>query len=904
MNDVPDSLPVDRLSGLRPEVWLSVGSGFAREEIKSLLLAQGRGFVGDAVLTLQEICLKVTGIKKETLLSSFSRQEILRELLSEPRIMEKMPELTRVKRQRNFLKRLDSTFQSARMAFAHVEEEDVYHERLTQTLGEQPLRNELHALSRAYETWLNTSGNYDLPILIRLATQSLRNEWPARVPQPQEIWCLSIQNPESLEKEFWEVMGHFVTIKQVSHLSSSWSSKPQISWQKWNTLDDAAESIAEQIAEKIKENPESLAQQAVLIPDVPSVRRGLNRALACRKIPLADPRDPTRLRWDETLKWALLPLEVVGSFYERQKVISWLHRFDSLPSFPKWVLEINQRGIRRGISSYSGGMLADVHTRLVELDQKLSGRKTAKEIADAHLALLKTEVGEDSQYFWLISFLESVWKGLIDDLSRVEQVGRKAALLFWLERFQTRLREVSPPVERLKPRIGVQIYRLQQAPMMPFQQIWIMGLPAHWLDGDGVGGYWLTDRDREILSTEFAVRSPDQVRDERLLALKSWIAGANEVVILDAHYEIDGRERESIIPVLKELETVIDVPIPSHASEMGAHARFSRSFHAIRQVPPQEVQLSSLMEFKDLKTGELPEITATAIDRYSRCSFQALGYHRWNLGDIREPDTELWPDVRGNILHEAVRLLLKSKLPTGGFSLSLSDALEKAWLDKRPKGLIRSRRVEDYVKAKLLVILEVFCEKEREFNQRSETHPKSLDDLTFKIYYPKFSIRGQPDRIDQHKDGLFVMDYKTSGTVPHGSDMLERGYRLQLPFYALAISQKLKQPVIGLQFVELDRKGSRRSGIFFKKWNGKTPGSLTQARSNSKSLVAIEPDDAWSILEDYLIQDAENYIQGKFHAQPRVDKREKECARCSLGDLCGFRRRNDQDSASGSTEGE
>src|SRR6185312_15119153 len=101
------------------------------------------------------------------------------------------------------------------------------------------------------------------------------------------------------------------------------------------------------------------------------------------------------------------------------------------------------------------------------------------------------------------------------------------------------------------------------------------------------------------------------------------------------------------------------------------------------------------------------------------------------------------------------------------------------------------------------------------------------DQRQFRIEFPKFVIRGKPDRIDQHPEGVFIMDYKTSGGVPHGCEMVDEGYRLQLPFYALAVRKELNQAVLGVQFVELDRRGSRKSGIFFKPFNGKNVGCLT-----------------------------------------------------------------------------
>lgn len=289
-----------------------------------------------------------------------------------------------------------------------------------------------------------------------------------------------------------------------------------------------------------------------------------------------------------------------------------------------------------------------------------------------------------------------------------------------------------------------------------------------------------------------------------------------------------------------------------------------------------------------------PELTATTVERMSRCSFQALAYHRWNVRDVREPDGELWPDVRGNILHEAARILLSSFHPDknsgGQFTVLPQDALEQAWRLKRPKGLIRTERIERYVKARMLLVLEAFCEKEKEFVKRAGTSPFSIEDVSLSLEYPEFSILGLPDRIDQHPEGLFVMDYKSSGSVPHGSDMIELGYRLQLPFYALAAQKYYQRPVLGVQFIELDRKGSRRSGIFFKKYNGKTQGMLTQVTARSKSLVALEPDEAWSRLEDHLIASATQFIRGEFQARPKSSQRARECNSCSLGDLCGLRR--------------
>jgi RecB family exonuclease len=186
-------------------------------------------------------------------------------------------------------------------------------------------------------------------------------------------------------------------------------------------------------------------------------------------------------------------------------------------------------------------------------------------------------------------------------------------------------------------------------------------------------------------------------------------------------------------------------------------------------------------------------------------------------------------------------------------------------------------------------VLHVFCEKERDYFSRARAKIVSLDDQRLSLDYPEFRIVGTPDRIDMTDDGLFIIDYKTSSSLPNGTDMLELGYRLQLPFYALAASQQMNKPVAGVQFIELTTKGGRGAGMFFKKYNGKEAGKFTQVTARSKSLLSLEPDEAWSRMEEQIVFQAQAIISGKVSAKPRV-KPEKECIGCQLGDLCGFRR--------------
>jgi len=885
---IEDLLSAQELTGLRPGTWICVGQGFSREDLKAALLSQGIGFVGDAFQTVQSLCLKIRrghGAAEARLLSGAARQEALRLLLAEPRIGGEMPELKRLKRQSSFYRRLDLAIQNSRQTFAHWEEEQVYQERLAQRLPANPVRDEVRRLARAYEAWLEGTRGIDLPLLMRTTVDLLETKgWPDSVAMPSRILWFQAQTVESLEKSFWDAMKRWVSVEQVDARAFGGQGKARLVWERWHTLDDAADALAESWTVDFEAR---CTEEVVLIADQSAVRRSLKRALDQQAVSLADPRDPTRLKWDESIKWAMLPLQVVSRGYERTEVIAWLRAFQLQEEFPRWVMEIQTRGVRSGLQSYAGGILSGVHSRLNELHEDFGYRRTCEELAERHLSLLRRAAGLDPARAQAITFFEQVWSAFVDDQRWLGQSNRRAPLLYWLDRLNVRVQEAPAPVERLKPTQGMATYRLHQAPLKPHRRVWILGLPPDWLGTDGQGDYWYSEREREVLGAEFSVRSAIQVREDRLGALHAWLSGAEEVVVLDSQYAVDGRERDTILPVLRDLLPALAGELPEAPEEKGAHPRWLASFGALRPVPPQRLSLPAAAARDGQK---IPEITATLLDSYSRCPMQALAYHRWRLKDTREADAELWPEAKGNILHEAIRLLMLSRGNEGQFTLSVSDALDQAWQSQRPKGLIRSNRMERYLKSRLALALDAFCAKEREYFDRAGTKVVSLDDMMLRLEYEDFAIVGQPDRIDEHPDGVFILDYKSSSDLPTGADMLELGYRLQLPFYALAEKRRTGREVLGVQFVQLDNKGTRSKGVFFKRHNGKEPGKLTNVRSNVKSLMSIEPAEAWSRFEDHLVTGARAYLAGQFEAKPRTKRREEECKDCRMSDLCGYRR--------------
>jgi RecB family exonuclease len=196
------------------------------------------------------------------------------------------------------------------------------------------------------------------------------------------------------------------------------------------------------------------------------------------------------------------------------------------------------------------------------------------------------------------------------------------------------------------------------------------------------------------------------------------------------------------------------------------------------------------------------------------------------------------------------------------------------------------------------MLLRAFLEKEFEFRDRAKTRLFAAEDQAqlrweFQEQGLEFAIRGKADRIDEclssSQNGLWVIDYKSGRQDLRGVDIREKGYRLQLAFYAVAAQAQLQRPVLGVQLVELTREARRSVGLFPKALNGKQPGSLTQVRSNNPSLFEGEPSELWTELEQKIRNTAFDFSSGKGDALPVMG--ERECDRCRAREVCGQSRR-------------
>ncbi|HET89940.1 MAG TPA: hypothetical protein ENN99_04250 [Chloroflexi bacterium] len=97
-------------------------------------------------------------------------------------------------------------------------------------------------------------------------------------------------------------------------------------------------------------------------------------------------------------------------------------------------------------------------------------------------------------------------------------------------------------------------------------------------------------------------------------------------------------------------------------------------------------------------------------------------------------------------------------------------------------------------------------------------------------------LRGYIDRVDRAPDGrIRIIDYKAGSTRIPARD-LTRGYRLQLPLYALAAEQALGAEVASGFYWHIS--SAQPSGLVLEKYEGGVPGAIETAVAHATEIVA------------------------------------------------------------------
>ncbi len=904
-------------SGLAPRVLLVTGAGFQRELIKDALIARVGAVAGKWILSPDQLALEILRDRGSvpSLISPAGRQEFYRLLFSNRSVLAHYPSLRHLKRQDGFYRRLDQAVLACRDVIAHEQERDVLEERLQSLgLGSVELRREIVGLARALEGWMDSKGLADGPRLLGLGIEELlrrraQGEVPAILSGREVLFRFRVQDPQALEALFFDELASFLPLRDGMELFAAEPISASWSWKRSHTLHDSAERLVSQLLAR------DWSRQVILIPDnAPDVRLALRRALQDAGIPEFDPRDPQELRISEAFKQVFAVLDCVAARWEPARVMSLLSATRSfsldrpkLAAIQRKLAELGQRpGLESVLRVLGDRLPRPVVSRLRKWDSAFRGRMSFRELSEGHRDHCETEIADARIRAWL----EKFWIDFSEDLSRLDILETRFPLLLWMERIRGRVELSSPPVTAVKPADGVRIFRMSQANAVHHvMELWLLGLPASWLSPPTEADYYLGARERDQLSGEFAVRASRQLKESRKRALQSWISRAAAIEVLDHAYQLDGSESESIESLLLELGAPVGIPCETQ----GAHPRFLQSYGLVRKA------VASVVELPPAASGEPVRVSATALDAMSRCSFLGLPQARWKLLEREEADWELWPRVRGVLLHHAVEQLVREL--ESGAAASFADGsaqslVEQVWRSTwqgalargEVSGWIRSPQLELQIERQSVLVLSRFLEKELEYRSRAGIRCVAAEeDARLTLSWVDSNGRpvevvGKADRIDEHPEGLFVLDYKTGAQAFKGGDIRDKGYRLQLPFYALAARAKFQKPVLGVQLVELTRDARRSVGLFPKRLNGKDPGMLTQLGKTNSGLFDGDPDELWSKLDSRIREVMKEFAAGRFESRPTLGSR--ECTECRARLICGQARREWVEQAGADATGE
>lgn len=874
---------IRKCSGAFPDLGFCIGSGLSREEFKDHLLKNGAALSTLSVFSLSDLCLKIVNHQKKSetkLINQFQSQFILETILCETKVRSHLPLVLELLEHKDIYRKIYDSFLTSRMSYSHIEERDVLLDKMRTDEHSSQLRDELVVLCQVFEDWIVSKGLVDLPLLLTQATNLLLNKDfdKAGLTLPKKVIVLSVEVQESRELSLWDALSGFIHVEKRSleFQNNEHNFNEKILIKKAHTIEDAAEFFISDLITHIQKTG-NYEQSMVLIPDQPQMRRVLYRVFAENNIPLVEDRDPTFVRLSEEFKQVFLPVELVLSGFSYEKVSQFLifNKIDIIER--KKILDIfYENGWSGGINNLKKDLLTpfeSVLDRLITIE---------REWPEA-LSLPKfKEVLIGGYYFNCLSVqgkkvLDKVFETLAEAVDVAEVSEDIQPLSYWYNKIKNVLRLFPPVTSAYRSKDGISLYRLGQLCSswlnsdQKDKKVFIFTLPSRFFSEPEYKSLFWTEWEREVLSSEFSLRSPRVIRDERVKTLKTWMHSASEVVIYDSHFDSDGAERLSLESELKFL----DVDFESCKTiELGVSERWKKSFNFTQKYLDPNLVLT------ELKSE--PQITASFLDEYSRCAYRALIRHKWKLEDLRAPVLDLYPDVQGQILHRCAEIIINDQVYE---SDKLEMLISQVFNDVKLKGTVAKDFLIQSLKKKMIPVLEKFIEQELDYQKRSGSKVFELESNELLEFVGKNGrIKGRADRIDTYKDGYFVIDYKTSSALPTGVQMIDAQYRLQLPFYAVALSQKTNSPVYGCQFIALTRGAGRGRGIFFKKFNGKTEGSLTHLRGNSHSLIDQDPVEQWNYFEEVLDDTLLKIHKSIYHARPKI---EDDCNGCFAFDLCG-----------------
>ncbi len=830
-----------------------MGRGFVREEVKALAFRAGHSLSASSIQSFDSWITSFLPEKLQAwpIVGELGRRTLLDQLFRAPEIQIRFPLISERRRRRRFLERLDRELERGRTLYSTVEESEAQLSRWEEIQGKDEYIREYWVLAQVLESVLKDRQILDQPLLMRSVLENLP-EWTTPKDSPQKYILLIAGPLLPLEQAvIQELRGHFeIELRGVEYVDASDSSEKSsaptsLQRRSAHTLEDSAAFLCDEIQRGIDQ------EHAIVIEDDKNIRRVLSRCLRERGLMLRDPRNPMQLLESEPLKIEMLELELVVSRFEYTRAMTWMKTKD-----PTKLDLIRNAGRRDHLDL--------VLPELAELKKKWPDKLSLREFTKILIPSLKSVEIEGLLNDWL------------EQVRLFDADHRKRPLAVWAEQLNDAVRKVKPATQgmRFSSRIG--IYRVDQIPGLligPSAKIHFFGLSDKAFKAEEEVFDFYSHRFCEKLSGDWPlpVRAQKQKLKETLLRL--WCATGSEPVSWEFNYDQHGKEQEDLSA------DWIDVGLSSVAEEWNVHPKYVQAYENILQTNTAQLQI-------DLPPESLPK-KFTFLDQYGECAFKAYGRFIAKWENKEDSDWDVRADWRGKVLHTAVEWIVKK-------GADVKAALDSAWGEHKAEGWFRSERIERATKVECLKILNEFVLAEAAYMTTSKAKPKLFErDLKMELEIEGLNFTGYPDRVDEHADGMVILDYKTGSNLPNAKDLLTKGRGYQLGLYALAIQKQIGVRVIGAQYVRLARdsdKNKRNKGVFFPDWNGsKAKAAISQVRPNNGGFVGeMTPEDFWKEVESRLELLVKRLKSGDFSAGP-LD--EKVCDRCPYSVCCGQTRR-------------
>jgi RecB family exonuclease len=872
---------IQKISGLFPSAVLCVGRGFSREEWKALCFQQDKSLIQDAIQNPRQIAEHFVPESRGRVLESFSRVELLRQAFKAGSLEAAVPHLSAQRLRSRFFENLDRALQQGRLLFAHLDEAAVYEARLKEKLGDDARREEMFLLNRYWERLLEVRDVWDEARVFGEATKRLQEgaSVPNSLKSDRDYFKLELYPDSPRVQLFWDEFAKHFSLRKIRpedflKENDLPFAEMKVHRSEAHSLEDAAHFLLDSIlAESKSDSAEktwnAISTHHIAIPDVPSIRRTLKRVADSRGVPLLDPRDPTFGIQSEEIKTALLEFELVAKNFPADLALSWISASSKNGEHRKKIIE---QGITNGLKSYQ--FLPEVYPAFQKLNQQYPSRSSLPNLKESlfqSFTRLKLEP-------WVAQFFERMFGDWTESLKLIDLENKKRPLRYWLEQVDERVRKLPPVLSPLRFQNGLSIQRADQSPSAALlsgahesenTRIHFFGISPSFFEIKERGSEWLSARELDVLSSEFGIpsfRDQERVIQQTFL---NWVRCAPEhCTEWTYEYDESGMECENTDLNHEEIKVEEKEMLGMHPVHEGSMVSHFRAHDEMVALP--------------LKDNRYP---VSFLNAYGSCPFTAYAQHLLKLYDERDTDFELAGDTYGNLVHNALETLLRD-------SVSSDDAFESAWKTTKLQGLLKSDRLFKSMRRSVIKLLDTFLASEMEYQARSEAKPIEFEkEIEWQSEGITFS--GRIDRIDQHHDGLILIDYKTGQSVPSAEVTQEKGIGLQLPLYSLAVEKLGNQPVIGAQYIRLkEDETNRNAGFMFQKWNkGKKADEvdypISTLRAKHKSLVLEMPDEVWPKVEAQINRLITQMKSGKFAPTPSEPK---DCERCRYALTCGRRR--------------